>query len=59
MVGNDAPLKVSASIGVALYFAASEETTNELLKRADVAMYNAKHVGKAQIHIARSADSDS
>lgn len=59
MVGNDAPLKVSASIGVALYFAASEETTNELLKRADVAMYNAKHVGKAQVHIARSADSDS
>ena len=50
-------LNVSVSIGVALYLPASAETANELLKRADVAMYEAKHAGKAQVRIAQPIDS--
>jgi diguanylate cyclase (GGDEF)-like protein/PAS domain S-box-containing protein len=44
---------VSTSIGVASYTAASNETAQELLKRADVAMYEAKRAGKAQVKIAQ------
>lgn len=47
-----AVLTVSVSIGVAMYLPASAETANELLKRADVAMYDAKRSGKAQVRIA-------
>ncbi|OAZ91516.1 diguanylate cyclase domain-containing protein [Halomonas sp. G11] len=43
-----AKVHISASIGVALYKPDVSETALELLKRADVAMYNAKHAGKAQ-----------
>jgi diguanylate cyclase (GGDEF)-like protein/PAS domain S-box-containing protein len=45
---QEAEVHVSASIGVALYKPDVSETALELLKRADVAMYNAKHAGKAQ-----------
>ncbi|MGP9766552.1 diguanylate cyclase domain-containing protein [Halomonas sp. AOP13-D3-9] len=53
MVAGKAALNVSVSIGVALYLSASAETANELLKRADVAMYEAKRSGKAQVRIAQ------
>ncbi|WP_040480783.1 diguanylate cyclase domain-containing protein [Vreelandella boliviensis] len=56
MTVGDAALNVSVSIGVAMYLPAGAETANELLKRADVAMYDAKHFGKAQVRIAQSAD---
>ncbi|MDR5897628.1 diguanylate cyclase [Halomonas vilamensis] len=49
---GDLSLSVSTSIGVASYAPASEETAQELLKRADVAMYDAKHAGKAQVKVA-------
>lgn len=55
MTVGDAALNVSVSIGVALYFPASAETANELLKRADVAMYDAKRSGKAQVRISPPA----
>ncbi|KPQ22416.1 diguanylate cyclase domain-containing protein [Halomonas sp. HL-93] len=48
----DVEVDVSASIGVALYKPGVDETAQELLKRADVAMYNAKHNGKAQVCMA-------
>ncbi|MBT2774623.1 diguanylate cyclase [Halomonas sp. ISL-60] len=56
MIAGTAALNVSVSIGVALYLPASAETANELLKRADVAMYEAKRSGKAQVSIAQPAD---
>lgn len=59
MIAGDAALNVSVSIGVALYLPASAETANELLKRADVAMYEAKRSGKAQVRIALSVDNAS
>ena len=49
---QEAKVHVSASIGVALYKPDVSETALELLKRADVAMYNAKHAGKAQVYMA-------
>jgi diguanylate cyclase (GGDEF)-like protein/PAS domain S-box-containing protein len=59
LASDSAALSVSASIGVAVYLPDSAETANELLKRADVAMYDAKHLGKAQVRIAPLSDSDS
>ncbi|BBI52426.1 hypothetical protein HORIV_48470 [Vreelandella olivaria] len=56
MAAGKAALNVSVSIGVALYLPASAETANELLKRADVAMYEAKRSGKAQVRIAHPVD---
>jgi len=49
-------LLVSTSIGVALFLPGASETAQELLKRADVAMYMAKRAGKARIELARPAD---
>ena len=49
-------LRVSTSIGVALFLPGASETAQELLKRADVAMYMAKRAGKARIELARPAD---
>lgn len=57
LAAGNAALHVSVSIGVAVYLPASAETANELLKRADVAMYEAKRSGKAQVRIAQPADS--
>ncbi|NYT72116.1 diguanylate cyclase [Halomonas sp. QX-2] len=57
LVAGNAALHVSVSIGVALYLPESAETANELLKRADVAMYEAKRSGKAQVRIAQPLDS--
>ncbi|MDQ7728600.1 diguanylate cyclase domain-containing protein [Halomonas sp. SpR8] len=56
IAAGNAALNVSVSIGVALYLPASVETANELLKRADVAMYDAKRSGKAQVRFAPSVD---
>ena len=56
---GEALLNVSVSIGVAIYLPDSAETANELLKRADVAMYDAKRSGKAQVRIAPSAETTS
>lgn len=44
------------SIGVAMYSSTSAETADELLKRADVAMYDAKRSGKAQVRSALPVD---
>lgn len=57
LAAGNAALHVSVSIGVAVYLPASAETANELLKRADVAMYEAKRSGKAQVRIAQPVDS--
>ena len=48
-----AVLTVSVSIGVAMYLPASAETANELLKRADVAMYEAKRTGRNRVCAAK------
>ncbi|WP_246009064.1 diguanylate cyclase domain-containing protein [Vreelandella nanhaiensis] len=45
-------LEVSTSVGVAMYMPGAPETAQELIKRADVAMYEAKRAGKAQVRIA-------
>ncbi|ATH76216.1 sensor domain-containing diguanylate cyclase [Vreelandella venusta] len=52
---GDTVLKVSTSIGIAEYVPGAEETPQELLKRADVAMYEAKRAGKAQTRLASPA----
>ncbi|WP_394425196.1 diguanylate cyclase domain-containing protein [Vreelandella stevensii] len=52
---GDIVLEVSTSIGVAEYVPGGEETPQELLKRADVAMYEAKRAGKAQARLASPA----
>ncbi|WP_089705913.1 diguanylate cyclase domain-containing protein [Vreelandella arcis] len=49
---DDVTAHISTSIGVALYYPNVDETAQELLKRADVAMYDAKHAGKAQVKVA-------
>ncbi|MYL22382.1 diguanylate cyclase [Halomonas alkaliantarctica] len=49
---GETTLNVSTSIGLASYAPESQETPQELLKRADVAMYEAKHSGKAQVKVA-------
>lgn len=56
IVVSGTALKVSASIGVAILSPNTVETSQELLKRADVAMYEAKRAGKAQIRLARPAE---
>lgn len=43
---GSATLRVSTSIGVALFVPEAPETPQELLKRADEAMYNAKRLAK-------------
>ncbi len=40
--------KVSASIGIAMFHAASKLTAEELLVEADIAMYDAKEAGRAR-----------
>lgn len=52
LVIGEATLEVSTSVGVVLYKPDSPETAQELIKRADVAMYEAKRAGKAQVRIA-------
>lgn len=43
---NEQPIKVTASIGIALCSTTSNITMDEILRRADDAMYNAKRSGK-------------
>ncbi|RUR37943.1 sensor domain-containing diguanylate cyclase [Vreelandella populi] len=52
LVIGETTLEVSTSIGVAMYMPGAPETAQELIKRADVAMYEAKRAGKAQVRIA-------
>ncbi|PRY66531.1 PAS domain S-box-containing protein/diguanylate cyclase (GGDEF)-like protein [Vreelandella songnenensis] len=49
---GEATLAISTSIGVAMYLPDAPETAQQLVKRADVAMYEAKRAGKAQVRIA-------
>jgi len=49
--GAEKPLGIS--VGVAVYDPASRETLDELLARADVAMYSVKHRGKGGFEMAR------
>lgn len=56
VTASNVAINVSVSIGVALYLPSSAESAHELLKRADVAMYEAKRSGKAQVRIAQSVD---
>lgn len=42
--------KISCSIGIAMY-PAHAETVNDLMQRADAAMYRAKHAGKNQVQM--------
>lgn len=55
VIVGDISLQVSASIGLALFSPHTAETAQELLKRADVAMYDAKRAGKAQVRLAQPA----
>jgi len=50
----DVPTRISASIGMALY-AGSAEALDALLERADRALYQAKHAGKARFVIERAS----
>lgn len=47
------PADISASIGVAI--ALDDEPASDTLRRADEAMYDAKHAGKAQIRVTTDA----
>lgn len=49
--GAEKPLGIS--VGVAVYDPATKETLDELLARADVAMYSVKHRGKGGFEMAR------
>ncbi|MBZ5486267.1 diguanylate cyclase [Halomonas aquamarina] len=51
LVVGQATLAISTSIGVAMYMPNAPETAQELIKRADVAMYEAKRAGKAQVRV--------
>jgi diguanylate cyclase (GGDEF)-like protein len=53
---GDGPLATSASIGV-VFSADGHETPTELLRRADVAMYQAKDRGRARVECWRSPGS--
>ncbi|AQU83197.1 MULTISPECIES: diguanylate cyclase [unclassified Halomonas] len=57
IVLSGAVLNVNTSIGVALFMPEAAETSQELLKRADVAMYEAKRAGKGQVRLAQPVDS--
>jgi len=46
---NTYPISLSASIGVS-FFPKDGDTMNELMKNADIAMYQAKKSGKNQVH---------
>lgn len=59
LIVSGAALNVSTSIGIALFVAEAAETAHELLKRADVAMYEAKRAGKSQLRLALPADNSS
>ena len=48
---NGTPLKVTASIGVALFPAPYVESTEDLFARADEALYRAKAEGRNQVHL--------
>lgn len=45
--------QVSASVGLATYAGGTEETPDDLIRRADTAMYAAKRAGKAQAVVYR------
>jgi len=47
-------LEVTASFGVATYPGAGMDCINDLLKAADVALYDAKHNGRNQVVTAKS-----
>lgn len=49
---DGATLRVSASIGVALY-PTHQSSVNSLIESADRAMYQAKHLGKNQVYMAK------
>jgi diguanylate cyclase (GGDEF)-like protein len=49
-----APLRVTASLGVATL--APNESKEKLLKRADQAMYRAKHMGRNQVVLAETEE---
>jgi diguanylate cyclase (GGDEF)-like protein len=51
IVAGDQAVAIGASIGIALYPGAGE-TVDELVKRADAAMYDAKRAGKNQARLA-------
>ncbi|HEY2637029.1 MAG TPA: EAL domain-containing protein, partial [Solirubrobacteraceae bacterium] len=50
-VDGDRPLRVSASVGVALYDAGTELTAEEVLVNADIAMYDAKEAGRSRVAV--------
>ncbi|HNR88775.1 MAG TPA: sensor domain-containing diguanylate cyclase [Spirochaetota bacterium] len=49
--GQGEPLHVTVSIGVAQYDPALNEERAELIKRADAAMYSAKHAGRNKVAV--------
>ena len=48
LIGTES-VQVSASIGIAIHMAGTEVSPAQLLKTADMAMYEAKHAGKSTI----------
>jgi len=49
---DDHPLGIS--VGVAMYDPDSEETLDDIIARADAAMYEVKNSGKGGFHMAKS-----
>ena len=47
--GQEEPLKVTISIGVAQYDPSRDLTKNDLIERADKALYKAKRMGRNRV----------
>ena len=47
--GQDEPLSVTISIGVAQYNASTDEESSALIKKADIALYKAKNAGRNRV----------
>jgi diguanylate cyclase (GGDEF)-like protein/PAS domain S-box-containing protein len=56
VIFNGLVLQVSASVGVAFYPQAQDLTPDQLLRQADLAMYQAKQSGKNQYQVSGHAD---
>ena len=55
VIFNSAVLQVSASVGVAFYPQEQDMTAEQLLRQADLAMYQAKQAGKNQFQVSSHA----
>ena len=55
-VEGDRPIRVSASVGVALYDQATTLSAEEALVNADIAMYDAKEAGRSRVVVSHQSE---